>query len=130
MLTQSMIALCHNKYVFLILVNLLMLVVGMFLDSFAAMIIIAPLLAPVATAFGIDLVHFGLMLCLNITIGCITPPFGSYIFVVSSTGRIKTEKLSTRSLVPFIIVCLSQPLALVTFIPWFSMVIPNLIYGA
>ena len=128
MLTQSMIALCHNKYVFLILVNLLMLVVGMFLDSFAAMIIIAPLLAPVATAFGIDLVHFGLMLCLNITIGCITPPFGSYIFVVSSTGRIKTEKLY-KELVPFIIVCLVT-LALVTFIPWFSMVIPNLIYGA
>lgn len=128
MLTQSMIVLCHNKYVFLILVNLLMLVVGMFLDSFAAMIIIAPLLAPVATAFGIDLVHFGLMLCLNITIGCITPPFGSYIFVVSSTGRIKTEKLY-KELVPFIIVCLVT-LALVTFIPWFSMVIPNLIYGA
>ena len=122
-----MIQLCNNKYVFLILVNVLMLVVGMFLDSFAAMIIIAPLFAPIAEAFGIDLIHFGLMLCLNITIGCITPPFGSYIFVVSSTGRIKMESLY-KELVPFIVVCLIV-LLLVTYVPWISTAIPNLIYG-
>lgn len=126
-LTQIMIQLCNNKYVFLILVNVLMLVVGMFLDSFAAMIIIAPLFAPIAEAFGIDLIHFGLMLCLNITIGCITPPFGSYIFVVSSTGRIKMESLY-KELVPFIVVCLIV-LLLVTYVPWISTAIPNLIYG-
>lgn len=126
-LTQIMIQLCNNRYVFLLLVNVLMLVVGMFLDSFAAMIIIAPLFAPIAEAFGIDLIHFGLMLCLNITIGCITPPFGSYIFVVSSTGRIKMESLY-KELVPFIVVCLIV-LLLVTYVPWISTAIPNLIYG-
>lgn len=127
LMTEIIINLCKNKYVFLLLVNVLMLILGMFIDSFAAMIIVAPLFAPIAKSFGIDLIHFGLLMCLNITIGCITPPFGSYIFVVSSTARIKMESLY-KELVPFIIVCLIV-LFLVTMVPWFSTFVPNLVYG-
>lgn len=126
-MTEAMVGLCSNKYVFLLLVNVLMLIIGMFMDSFAAMMIVAPLFAPIATAMGVDLIHFGLMLCLNITIGCITPPFGSYIFVVSSAARIKMESLY-KELVPFIVACLII-LCLVTFVPWISTIIPNLVYG-
>jgi tripartite ATP-independent transporter DctM subunit len=126
-LSTFLISIAHNKYLFLLFVNILMLFLGMFLDGMAVMIIIAPLLAPVATSLGIDLVHFGIVMCLNCAIGAITPPFGTYIFLVAGTVRIQTDKL-IKELLPFIAVCLVV-LAIVTYIPWISMVIPNALFG-
>ena len=117
-LSVLLIETSKNKYLFLLFVNVLLLILGMFLDGMATMIILAPLLAPVATALGIDLVHFGLVMCLNCAIGAITPPFGTYIFLVSGTVKIKTDTL-IKELLPFIGVCIVV-LALVTYIPWFT----------
>ena len=81
-LTNALLNLTSNKYVFLILCNILFLVIGCFMDAMAAMIVIAPLLAPVVRALGIDIIHFGLVMCFNCGLAAITPPFGTYIFLV------------------------------------------------
>lgn len=128
MMTQVLISVCHNKYIFLLLVNILMLILGMFLDSFACMIIVAPLLAPVATAFGINLVHFGLVLCLNSAIGAITPPFGSYIFLVSGTIHCRMEDM-VHDLIPYILV-ITLVLLICTYCPWLVTIVPKLVYGS
>jgi tripartite ATP-independent transporter DctM subunit len=125
-MSASLIAISKNKYLFLLFVNILLLILGMFLDGMATMIILAPLLAPVATALGIDLIHFGLVMCLNSAIGAITPPFGTYIFIVRGIVKVKTETL-IKELLPFIGVCIAV-LLVVTYIPGIVMLIPNLLF--
>lgn len=125
-MSASLIAISKNKYLFLVFVNILLLILGMFLDGMATMIILAPLLAPVATALGIDLIHFGLVMCLNSAIGAITPPFGTYIFIVRGIVKVKTETL-IKELLPFIGVCIAV-LLVVTYIPGIVMLIPNLLF--
>lgn len=98
------------------------------MDGTACMIIIAPLLAPVVETLGINMIHFGLVVCLNIGLGAITPPFGTYIFLVSGTLKMKTSDM-IKDLIPFIVACIIV-LFLVTYIPWFSTTIPKLMYGS
>ena len=126
-LTEFLLALTSNKYLFLLLCNILFLIVGCFMDAMAAMIVIAPLLAPVVRALGIDIIHFGLMMCFNVGLAAITPPFGTYIFMVSGLLKMKTADM-IREIWPFIGVAILA-LLLVTYVPWFSTVIPNLMYG-
>jgi len=117
----------NNKYLFLLLCNVIFLVIGCFMDAMAAMIIVAPLLIPVVNHFGIDIIHFGLMMCFNVGLAAITPPFGTYIFFVSGALRIRASEL-IKELIPFLIVSVVV-LLLVTYIPWISTFIPNLMYG-
>ena len=117
-----------NKYLFLLLCNILFLLIGCFMDAMAAMIVIAPLLAPVVRALDINIIHFGLMMCFNVGLAAITPPFGTYIFLVSGLLKMKTSEM-IRDLWPFIGVALIV-LMLVTYVPWFSTFIPNLMYGS
>lgn len=126
MLTSLLLGITQSKYIMLLLINGLLLVMGMFLEGGAAMIIIAPLLVPVVTSLGVDPVHFGIVVILNIMIGGITPPFGSMMFTVCSiTG---TELVDFfKEVIPFIIALLIV-LMLITYIPQISMVLPNLIY--
>ena len=126
-LTKLLIAVAGNKYVFLFLCNILFLIIGCFMDAMAAMIVIAPLLAPIVRMLGIDIIHFGLMMCLNVGLAAITPPFGTYIFLVSGILRMKASDM-IRELWPFIAVAIFI-LLLVTYIPWISTFIPNLMYG-
>ena len=126
-LTNALLNLMSNKYVFLILCNILFLVIGCFMDAMAAMIVIAPLLAPVVRALGIDIIHFGLVMCFNCGLAAITPPFGTYIFLVSGILKMKTGDM-IRDLWPFIGIAVIV-LLLVTYVPWFSTFIPNLMYG-
>lgn len=126
-LTTLLISLTGNKYVFLLLCNVLFLVIGCFMDAMAAMIVIAPLLAPVCRILGIDLIHFGLMMCFNCGLAAITPPFGTYIFLVSGLLKMKTADM-IKEIWPFIGIAIVV-LLLVTYVPWFSTFIPNLIYG-
>ena len=126
-LTNLLLSLTSNKYVFLILCNILFLIIGCFMDAMAAMIVIAPLLAPVVRALGIDIIHFGLMMCFNCGLAAITPPFGTYIFMVSGLLKMKTADM-IREIWPFIGVAIFV-LLLVTYVPWFSTFIPNLMYG-
>lgn len=127
-LTAALLSAASNKYVFLLACNVMFLLLGMFMDGTACMIIIAPLLAPVVETLGINMIHFGLVVCLNIGLGAITPPFGTYIFLVSGTLKMKTSDM-IKDLIPFIVACIIV-LFLVTYIPWFSTTIPKLMYGS
>lgn len=127
-LTKIMMSFTSNKYVFLLICNLLFLFLGMFMDGTASMIIIAPLLAPVVRALGINMIHFGLVICLNIGLGAITPPFGTYIFLVAGTLKMRTSDM-VKDLLPFIAASIIV-LFIVTYIPWFSTAIPKLMYGS
>lgn len=126
-LTKMLLTLTGNKYVFLLLCNILFLIIGCFMDAMAAMIVIAPLLAPVVRALDINIIHFGLMMCFNVGLAAITPPFGTYIFLVSGLLKMKTSEM-IRDLWPFIGVAIIV-LLLVTYVPWFSTFIPDLMYG-
>ena len=108
-----------NPLVFLLVVNLFLLVVGMFMETFAAIIILAPILAPVATAFGIDPVHFGLIVIVNLAVGMVTPPVGVNLFVACGIARISMEQLM-RPLVIFLVVLLLN-LAIITYVPALSL---------
>ena len=126
-LTKLLLTLTGNKYLFLLLCNILFLLIGCFMDAMAAMIVIAPLLAPVVRALDINIIHFGLMMCFNVGLAAITPPFGTYIFLVSGLLKMKTSEM-IRDLWPFIGVAIVV-LLLVTYVPWFSTFIPDLMYG-
>ena len=126
-LTMVVLTLTGNKYLFLLLCNILFLLIGCFMDAMAAMIVIAPLLAPVVRALDINIIHFGLMMCFNVGLAAITPPFGTYIFLVSGLLKMKTSEM-IRDLWPFIGVAIIV-LLLVTYVPWFSTFIPDLMYG-
>ena len=112
---------------FLIVVNLCFLVAGMFIDPNSALLILVPPLFPVAQQLGIDPVHFGMIVTMNISLGMITPPFGLDIFVASSTLGRPVEQI-IRGVWPFIAVNILV-LLLITYVPQISLFIPTLIYG-
>ncbi|MDR1588154.1 MAG: TRAP transporter large permease [Treponema sp.] len=114
-----------NKYVFLIAVNVLLLFMGMFFDANASLIIFPPLLAPVAQSLGIDLIQFGIILCINITIGGVTPPFGILMFTACGPIKVKIKDF-VREVMPFIL-ALIIVLLLVTFIPGIPLLLINLL---
>lgn len=113
-----------NKYMFLVLINFFLLIVGMFFDPGPGMIILAPILAPAASAFGIDLVHFGLIMVINFSIGAITPPFAVNLFVASQIGGLKYEQI-VRPILPYILLLIVD-LLIITYIPPISLFLPGL----
>jgi TRAP-type C4-dicarboxylate transport system permease large subunit len=116
-------ALTENKWVFLILVNILMLVVGCFLDTIAAITILVPILLPVATNYGIDPVHFGLIMTLNLMIGLLHPPLGMVLFVLSRVAKLSVER-TTMAILPWLAPLLVA-LILITFIPAIALWLPS-----
>jgi len=122
-IVESMAALTENKWVFLLLVNLFLLAVGVVMDEMAVMIILLPIFMPLVQAYGIDPVHFGVVICLNATIGTITPPVGAVISIGSAVADVKFERLSA-ALVPFLIVSIIV-LALVTYMPAITTWLPR-----
>jgi tripartite ATP-independent transporter DctM subunit len=114
-LSDFFTGLTDNKYVFLLLVNLLLLGVGLFIEPLPAVFILAPFLAPVAESFGIDPVHFGLIVVFNLVLALIHPPIGLVLFLVSSISRVSIERLSLVIL-PWLGVSLVV-LFLVTYLP-------------
>ncbi|MCG7504231.1 TRAP transporter large permease [Mesorhizobium retamae] len=115
--------LTENKWVFLILVNVLMLVVGCFLDTIAAITILVPILLPVAVVYGIDPVHFGLIMTLNLMIGLLHPPLGMVLFVLSRVAKLSVER-TTMAILPWL-VPLVIALLLITFIPQITLWLPT-----
>ena len=109
------LSLTSNKYVFLMLVNILLLIMGMFMDGGASVIILAPILAPVAAALGISTIHFGVIMALNPTIGNITPPLGYCLFIGSRIGDITVEE-GIKGIIPYLIAEIAA-LLLITYIP-------------
>ena len=116
-----------GRVAFLIAVNLLFFIAGMFIDPNSTLLVLVPPLYPVAMSFGIDPVHFGMVVTLNICLGMITPPFGLDIFVASSTlGKPVVEII--RGVWPFVVVNLIV-LLLITYVPQISLIVPKLIYS-
>ena len=100
-LSSAILAISTNKFVALLLINVLLLLVGCVMDGGAALVILAPLLLPVATAVGINPIQFGIIMCLNLSIGAITPPVGTCLFVASVMGDTPLEKIA-KEVVPFL----------------------------
>ncbi len=124
-ITGFLLTVSDNKYVVLLLINLLLLVLGCFMDVAPMILIVTPILLPVTRALGMDPVHFGIMMMMNLAVGSLTPPVGTTLFAGCAVGDISIEKVS-KALVPFYAVMVIA-LLLVTFIPAFSMALPNLL---
>ena len=112
-------------WAFLLLVNALLLVCGMFMDDYASTVILAPIIAPIAWALGINPLHIGLVFCINLVIGLATPPFGITLFVTSPVAGVKVEQ-TAREALPFLLATLCI-LLLVTFVPSFGLWLPNML---
>jgi len=129
LVSNGLFAISDNKYVLLLLINLTLLVLGAFMDLAPLILITAPILFPVVTSpvIGMDPVHFGIMMIFNLSMGLITPPVGTVLFVGSAIGKIKIEQ-TIKALLPFYLVMFAG-LMLVTYVPAISMTIPNLMFG-
>ena len=120
-----LISITDNPFLFLLIINLFLLIVGMFIEGTAALIILTPIIAPAAVAVGIDPIHFGIVVVLNLTIGAITPPFGSLVFLTGSVLSLSVIKIF-KEIIPFIFIMIAI-LLLVTFFPDLVMFLPNLL---
>jgi C4-dicarboxylate transporter DctM subunit len=112
-----------NPIIFLLIINLLLFIVGMFFDSGAAILILAPILTPVAISYGVDPVHFGIVMIVNLAMGMITPPFGVNLFMVSQVANISIEKL-LKYVALFVLVMIGNILIL-SYIPSISTWLPQ-----
>lgn len=124
-IASTILGITTNKYFFLLLVCILLLIVGCFMDLTASIIILTPILAPIAAQLGIHPLHFGITVVLALNIGLNTPPVGAVLFVVASIGKVPMESM-LREIWPFLI-CQIVALAVVAFIPWFSLAVPALL---
>ncbi len=122
--TALFLSVSDNKYVFLFLVNILLLILGTFMDLAPLLLICTPIFLPVIAKFGIDPVHFGMIMILNLGIGLITPPVGATLFVGCAVGKVTMEEV-VKELWPFYLAMLCA-LALVTYIPALSLWIPGM----
>lgn len=115
----------HSRFLFLIFLNIILFIIGMFMESFTAIIVLMPILFPVATSFGISPLHFGTIVCVNLAIGYVTPPYGATLFVSCGlTGK------SIKEVVPFcfpVIAAMLVALIIVTYCPGLYMWLPNLV---
>jgi tripartite ATP-independent transporter DctM subunit len=123
LMSDAILGFTDNKWVFLILVNILVLVIGCFLDTIAAITIIVPILLPIAVRLGVDPVHFGLILTLNLMIGLLHPPLGMVLFVLSRVAKLSVER-TTMAILPWL-VPLFIALIVITFIPAVTLWLPT-----
>jgi tripartite ATP-independent transporter DctM subunit len=112
---------------FLLGVNIALFIIGMFIETSASIIVLAPILAPVAQHFGIDPVHFGIIMVVNLALGMITPPFGVNLFAACTVARISLDQIVTR-LIPFVLVVFGC-LMLITYFPVISIGLRDLVYA-
>lgn len=126
-ITAFMMNVTDSKVVFLIICNIILIFVGMFLEINTAILLFCPILCPIAQAYGINLVHFGAMLLLNLEIGLITPPFAANLFVACKMTKLSIDEI-LKDLIPFFLVCIVV-LLVTTFWEPFSLFIPNLLNG-
>ncbi|QCJ44730.1 TRAP transporter large permease [Bacillus sp. S3] len=124
-IADFILSITDNKILILILINVLLLIVGTFMETNAAIIILTPILLPIVTALGVNPVHFGLIVILNLAIGFITPPLGANLFMASQVSAIRFDAL-VKAIIPWIFVMIIV-LLLVTFIPAISLFIPKLL---
>ena len=116
----------QSPAMFLLGVNIALFIIGMFIETGAAIIVLAPILAPVAMHFGIDPVHFGLVMVVNLALGMITPPFGVNLFAACTVARLSLDQVISR-LWPFVVVVLCC-LMVITYVPSLSLTLRDLVY--
>ena len=124
-ITSTITGMTDNKVVILLLILVLLLIVGCFMDTTPAMMVLSPILLPIAMQFGVNPIHFGIIMVVSLAIGFITPPLGINLFVAARVGRSNLETV-VSGIVKFIIIMIVD-LLLITFIPAISMWLPNLI---
>lgn len=125
-IAQWVLSITNDKWTFLILVNLFLLFVGCFMETIAAITILVPVLVPIAMKLGIDPVHFGLVMVLNLMIGLLTPPVGMVLFVLAKVSRLGFEE-TVKAVMPWMLPLLAT-LALITFVPDVVLWLPRLLY--
>ncbi|OGU34651.1 MAG: hypothetical protein A2068_03545 [Ignavibacteria bacterium GWB2_35_6b] len=121
---QALISLSDNKIVILLIINVILLIVGTFMDMTPAVLIFTPIFLPVTTLLGVDPIHFGIIMTLNLSIGLCTPPVGSVLFVGCSVANLPISKV-IKPLIP-LFVAMAVTLMLVTYLPDLSLTIPHL----
>ena len=124
LITNGFLSLTSNGVVLLILINILLLIVGCFMDTTPAILVLAPILMPIAKTIGLDPVHFGLIMVVNLAIGFTTPPLGINLFVASRISNSPMEVI-LKGIVPFLIIMIIN-LLIISFIPQVVMFLPNL----
>ena len=127
MLAEALTHATDKPWVILLLMNIVLLVLGCFMETLAIMIILVPILIPVLNLFHVDLVHFGIVLLVNLTIGQVHPPVGVLLFVSSSVTKVRFGEI-VREVWPFIGM-LVVVLGILTYIPWVSLVLPAMFKG-
>lgn len=125
-LAKYVLTLTDERWTLLLLFNLVLLVAGCFLDGASAVIILSPLMQPIAASFGIDPVHFGIITLINVSVGMITPPVGLNLFVACAIAHMSLQEVF-RSVLPTLAI-LMVALALVTYVESISMILPRLLY--
>jgi len=126
-LADSFLSVTNNKYVFLFLLNVFLLIVGAVIEGIPALLIIIPVLLPVAKQFGIDPIHYAMISHVNLLIALTTPPMGIGLYIMTGVAKIKFEDV-LRAFWPFLIPLIIT-LLLVTYIPWLTLFLPNLFMG-
>lgn len=123
LLSDAILSITQNKWVFLILVNLLLLFIGCFLDTIAAITIVVPILLPIALKLGVDPIHFGLIMTLNLMIGLLHPPLGMVLFVLSRVAKLSVER-TTVAILPWLVPLFAALIA-ITFVPEITLWLPK-----
>ena len=121
LITQGISSTVSSKIALLILINVILLIVGMFMDTTPAILILTPILVPLVKQYGVDPIHFGIIMVVNLAIGFVTPPLGVNLFVASSISGVKIEDI-IKKVIPFIVAFIIA-LILITFIPQISLIL-------
>jgi C4-dicarboxylate transporter DctM subunit len=118
-IAQSMAFLAENKWVFLLVLNVFLLVVGLAMEFIASLVILVPILMPIALSAGVDPVHLGIIMVMNLVLGALTPPLGVLVFATANVAKVKINEVY-KEVMPFFW-ALMVVLALVTYVPWISL---------
>ena len=127
-MANAVLSVSSNKYVILFMMNIILLICGMFLDGCSIITILGPLFYPIAVQAGIDPIHLGIVIVVNTAIGMFTPPFGLNLFVASSITK-KPILTVSKGVIPFIVISIIA-LLVITYVPEVSLFIPRMVYGA
>ena len=126
-ISNGLLSITDNKYILLLIINVLLLVLGCFMDMAPLITIMTPILLPVITSVGVDSVHFGVIMIFNLAVGLCTPPVGSALFVGCAIGRTPIER-TAKNMLPLYAVMVAV-LLLVTYIPGISLALPRMLMG-
>jgi len=127
MLIDWISALTKSPWMILLFINILLLIIGIPIEPAPALVIVTPVLAPIAAHLGIDPVHMGIVICLNLVLGLITPPVGAVLFSICGVTGMSLDRLSRAIWPPFIVSLVV--LAIVTYVPWLSTFLPRMFMG-